>query len=298
MKEQKPIITTMKKSLNQIHQPSGKHWVGNGFPVQSVFDYRGLGQELSPFLLMDYAGPHEFPPGEEKRGVGAHPHKGFETVTLVYQGQIDHRDSGGGGGGIGPGDVQWMTAGRGIIHEEFHSEHFVREGGRLQMIQLWVNLRARDKGVEPRYQTIKYDAIPHLDMPDSAGVLRLIAGEFGDERGPAATHSPVNLWDLRLHKDKTCEISLPEGHTSALFLLEGVLKFEDGQEAGESDLAVFSRSGTEIGFEATEESLLLIMSGEPFEEPVVGHGPFVMNSQAEIQEAFEEYQMGKMGKLA
>jgi redox-sensitive bicupin YhaK (pirin superfamily) len=176
----------MKKML-RLHQSSRMHWVGNGFPVRSVFDYNGLGQELSPFLLLDYAAPYSFPPGNEKRGVGGHPHKGFETVTVAYQGELEHRDSSGGGGKIGAGDVQWMTAGNGIVHEEFHSQEFTRQGGTLQMVQLWVNLRARDKTAKAGYQTLLQAQIPNVELPQGAGSVRVIAGEFGGQKGPAKT---------------------------------------------------------------------------------------------------------------
>ena len=188
---------TMKK-LQRIHQSSEMHWVGNGFPVRSVFDYNGLGRELSPFLLLDYAAPYPFPPGNEKRGVGAHPHKGFETVTVAYQGELEHRDSSGGGGKIGAGDVQWMTAGKGIVHEEFHSTEFTKQGGTLQMVQLWVNLRAKDKSAPPGYQTLLKDQIPNVALPQNAGVVRVIAGEYAGHKGPAKTFTPINLWDVNL----------------------------------------------------------------------------------------------------
>src|SRR5260221_13808556 len=186
------------KKLLRIHQSSGMHWVGNGFPVRSVFDYNGLARELSPFLLLDYAAPYQFPPGNEKRGVGAHPHKGFETVTIAYQGEIEHRDSSGGGGKIGPGDVQWMTAGKGIVHDEFHSRDFSRKGGTFQMVQLWVNLRAKDKSAKPGSQTLLKAHIPVVTLPEEAGTLRLIAGEYRGSKGPAKTFTPINLWEMNL----------------------------------------------------------------------------------------------------
>jgi redox-sensitive bicupin YhaK (pirin superfamily) len=286
------------KKLQRIHQSSEMHWVGNGFPVRSVFDYNGLGRELSPFLLLDYAAPHPFPTGYETRGVGAHPHKGFETVTVAYQGELEHRDSSGGGGKIGAGDVQWMTAGKGIVHEEFHSTEFTKQGGTLQMVQLWVNLRAKDKSAPPGYQTLLKDQIPNVALPQNAGVVRVIAGEYAGHKGPARTFTPINLWDVNLRGGGTVELPLPDGHTTALLVLSGKVMLDGEREAGEGDLPIFSRAGNGIALKATVDAKLLVMGGEPIVEPVVGQGPFVMNSRAEIQQAFEDYQLGRMGELA
>jgi redox-sensitive bicupin YhaK (pirin superfamily) len=285
------------KKLIRIHQSSKMHWVGNGFPVRSVFDYNGLGRELSPFLLLDYAAPYEFPPGNEQRGVGGHPHKGFETVTVAYQGELEHHDSSGGGGKIGAGDVQWMTAGNGIVHQEFHSQDFTRKGGTLQMVQLWVNLRAKDKLAKPRYQTLLKAQIPDVPLPQDAGTVRVIAGEFGGRKGPAKTFTPINVWDVNLRAGKSTELPLPDGHTTTFLVLSGEVEV-DGKKAGEGDLAIFARNGDGITVKAKTDAKLLVMDGEPIDEPVVGQGPFVMNSRAEIQQAFEDYQLGRMGELA
>jgi quercetin 2,3-dioxygenase len=286
------------KKLLRIHQSSGIHWVGNGFPVRSVFDYNGLGRELSPFLLLDYAAPYQFPPGEEKRGVGGHPHKGFETVTIAYQGEIEHRDSSGGGGKIAAGDVQWMTAGNGIVHEEFHSQDFTRKGGTFQMVQLWVNLRAKDKSANAGYQTLLKAQIPNAELPDNAGTVRVIAGEYGGRKGAARTFTPINLWDVNLRAGKSAELPLPDRHTTTFLVLSVEVLVNGERKAGEGDLAIFERTGNGITVNAKTDAKLLVMGGEPFDEPVVGHGPFVMNSRAEIQQAFEEYQLGRMGELA
>ncbi|MBC8002109.1 MAG: pirin family protein [Opitutaceae bacterium] len=285
------------KKLLRIHQSSGLHWVGNGFPVRSVFDYNGLGRELSPFLLLDYAAPHQFLPGTEKRGVGAHPHKGFETVTVAYQGELEHRDSSGGGGKIGPGDVQWMTAGNGIVHEEFHSAEFTRQGGKLEMVQPWVNLRAKDKGTKPGYQTLLKAQIPNVALPQEAGHLRVIAGEFSGQPGAAKTLSPINLWDVSLHTGKTAELALPDGHTTAFLVLSGDVVVNGERDATGGDLAIFARTGDRIAVTAKTDVKILVLDGEPIPEPIVGHGPFVMNTRAEIQQAFEDYQLGRMGEL-
>ena len=273
------------------------HWVGNGFPVRSVFDYNGLGRELSPFLLLDYAAPYQFPPGNEKRGVGGHPHKGFETVTIAYQGEVQHRDSSGGGGKIGTGDVQWMTAGNGIVHEEFHSQDFTRKGGTFQMAQLWVNLRAKDKSAKAGYQTLLKAQIPNITLPQDAGTVRVIAGDYNGRKGAAKTFSPINLWDVNLRAGKSAELPLPDGHTTTFLVLSGEVEVDGERDAGEGDLAIFARAGDGITVKAKTDAKLLVMGGEPFDEPVVGHGPFVMNSRAEIQQAFDEYQLGRMGEI-
>jgi redox-sensitive bicupin YhaK (pirin superfamily) len=286
------------KKLQRVHQGSGMHWVGNGFPVRSVFDYNGLGRELSPFLLLDYAAPYSFPPGDEKRGVGGHPHKGFETVTIAYQGELEHRDSSGGGGKIGVGDVQWMTAGNGVVHEEFHSREFARQGGTLQMVQLWVNLRARDKSAPARYQTLLKAQIPEIALPQDGGTVRVIAGEFGGSKGPAKTFSAINLWDVNLRAGKSVALPLPNGHTSTFLVLSGSVVVNGERETGEGSLVIFERAGDGASVQAKTDAKLLVMDGEPFDEPIVGHGPFVMNSRAEIQQAFEDYQLGRMGEIA
>jgi redox-sensitive bicupin YhaK (pirin superfamily) len=248
-----------------------------------VFDYNGLGRELSPFLLLDYAAPYQFPPANE---------------TVAYQGEIEHRDSSGGGGKIAAGDVQWMTAGNGIVHEEFHSQDFTRKGGTLQMVQLWVNLRAKDKSAKAGYQTLLKAQIPNVPLPQDAGTVRVIAGEFVGHKGPAKTFTPINLWDVNLIARKSAELPLPDGHTTAFLVLSGEIEVNGEKTASEGDLAIFTSAGDGITVKASADAKLLVMSGEPIAEPVVGHGPFVMNSRAEIQQAFEEYQLGRMGELA
>ena len=285
------------KKLLKIHRSSGMHWVGDGFPVRSVFDYNGLGQELSPFLLLDYAAPYEFPPGNGRRGVGAHPHKGFETVTIAYQGELEHRDSSGGGGKIGAGDVQWMTAGNGIVHEEFHSKEFTRTGGTFQMVQLWVNLPSKDKRAKAGYQTLLKAQIPSLQLSNNAGSARIIAGAFGETKGPAKTFTPIEVWDVNLRAGSSVELPLPEGHTTAFLVLNGTVVADREREATEGDLAIYTRTGSGIALTAKADAKLLVLGGEPIVEPIVGYGPFVMNSRAEIQQAFEEYQLGHMGEL-
>ncbi len=272
------------------------HWVGNGFPVRSIFSYDDLGAEMDPFLLLDYAAPYEFPSGKKQRGVGAHPHKGFETVTLAFQGEIAHTDSHGGGGIIGAGDVQWMTAASGLLHKEFHSEAFTKTGGIFQMAQLWVNLPAVHKSAAPDYQSIKSQDIPVVKLPDSAGSVRIIAGEFDGTRGPARTFTPINLWDVHLEGGSSLTLPAMDGHTTALLVMSGQINVGESV-AAVGTLVGFKREGSEIEIQPEGSTHLLYLSGAPIGEPIVGHGPFVMNTKKEIVEAFEEFEQGKMGYL-
>ena len=288
----------MMKKLAMVKRSTDRHWVGDGFPVRSIFSYSNLAQEMSPFLLMDYAGPAEFPATNKRLGVGEHPHRGFETVTIVYDGEVEHRDSSGGGGIISVGDVQWMTAGGGIVHEEFHGPNYRRTGGPFEMIQLWVNLAAKDKMTKPGYQGITDAQIPSVELPDGAGRVRVIAGSYDGKSGPAHTFSPMNLWDVRLKAGKRVTFALPDGDTTAVFVLKGVARSVDGQPIGEAELALFEREGRSITIDAVEDTTLLLLAGTPIDEPVVGYGPFVMNSDAEIRQAVSDYQSGKMGHLA
>jgi len=290
-------MTRMRKVL-AIHDPHPPHWVGDGFPVRSIFSYDGLGREqLSPFLMLDYAAPRNFAPAAQRRGVGEHPHRGFETVTIVYQGELEHRDSAGNGGRIGPGDVQWMTAASGIIHEEFHSERFTRVGGPMEMMQLWVNLPAKDKMAAPGYQTLLDRDIPSVALPGDAGRLRVIAGEFAGHKGPARTFTPVNVWDLRLKAGKTATLATPDGHTTAIIPMHGRTLINGKQAAGEAQLVILDRSGGEFTIGVDTDATLLLLSGQPLNEPVVGYGPFVMTSEREIAEAIRDYQSGRFGSL-
>ena len=287
----------LKKVLGAYGAPRG-HWVGDGFPVRSLFSYGSHGAELSPFLLLDYAGPANFDPTERPRGVGVHPHRGFETVTIVYEGEVAHRDSTGAGGLIGPGDVQWMTAASGILHEEFHSPAFTRRGGRLEMVQLWVNLPARDKMGEPGYQTLLDVQIPAVELPGKPGLVRVIAGEFAGRQGPARTHTPINVWDLRLVQGGQARLALPVGHTAALVALRGTVMVNGQQSLREAQMLHLDREGDVLEIEASSDAVLLFLGGEPIDEPIVGSGPFVMNSQAEIVQAFDDFSSGRFGRIA
>ena len=288
------------KKVAFIKRSSGSHWVGDGFPVRSIFSYHDIAYQLSPFLLMDYAGPADFPPTRRKLGVGQHPHRGFETVTIVYQGGVSHRDSSGGGGTIGPGDVQWMTAAAGLIHEEYHSPEFAAQGGTFEMVQLWVNLPAKDKLAAPGYQAITADRIPVVDLPGQAGTARIIAGQLDEVRGPARTFTPMNVWDLRLATDHRVSLALPAGYTTALFVLRGALRFGDHEDqtgVSAAELAVMDREGSELAFDVTADSTVLLLNGAPLNEPIVGHGPFVMNTREEILQAIDDYNSGRFGRI-
>ncbi|AML59838.1 hypothetical protein AXX16_4156 [Serratia rubidaea] len=286
----------MKKILGVYDSPQA-HWVGNGFLVNSLFSYNELGSEMSPFLLLDHAAPTKFRETTGRRGVGQHPHRGFETVTIVYQGEVEHRDSTGGGGVIGPGDVQWMTAASGILHEEFHSTAFSRRGGTVEMVQLWVNLPAKDKMAAPGYQTLLNQAIPQVPLADDAGQVRVIAGHFAGHDGPARTFSPLNVWDMTLNAGHRTQLTVPEGHTLALVILHGAALVNDEQIVRETQMVRLDRAGDSFTIEANNDVSLLLLSGEPIDEPIVGYGPFVMNSEAEIQQAFHDFNSGEFGVM-
>jgi quercetin 2,3-dioxygenase len=286
------------KKLRGIQRSVDRHWVGDGFPVRTLFAYPNLGAALSPFLLLDYAGPMEFSPTDERRGVGEHPHRGFETVTIVYAGEVEHRDSSGGGGRIGPGDVQWMTAASGVVHEEFHGRDFARRGGMFEMVQLWVNLPAKDKMAPPRYQGIVQSQIPTVSLPDGHGTVRVIAGEFAGAKGPARTFTPIHVWDLRLTSDQRTDLTVPDGYTTALVVLKGALRVNGSEPVAAAEVGLFDRAGASICIDCAQDATALLLCGAPIEEPIVGYGPFVMNTSQEIHQAIADYQSGKMGHLS
>jgi redox-sensitive bicupin YhaK (pirin superfamily) len=285
----------MKKLLS-LQRNVPRHWVGDGFPVRSLLSYHAQGAAVSPFLLLDYAGPAEFRPAAQPRGVDFHPHRGFETVTIALQGEVEHRDSAGHSGRIGPGDVQWMTAGSGVLHEEKHSLDFTRRGGTFEMVQLWVNLPARAKLTAPAYQTLLDAQIPSVALPDEAGRVRVIAGEFGGARGPARSFTPVSLWDVQLRAGEKLELPVPTGHTAALLVLRGAAQVADSARVTAGELALFEREGENLAVRAEGELSALVLAGEPIDEPIAGHGPFVMNTEAEIDQAIRDYQVGRLGR--
>ena len=285
------------KKISGLYSAPRPHWVGDGFPVRSLFSYNTHGRQLSPFLLLDHAGPADFTPAQAPRGVGQHPHRGFETVTIVYDGEVAHRDSTGAGGVIGPGDVQWMTAASGIIHEEFHSEDFTRNGGKLEMVQLWVNLPAADKMAAPGYQNITKADIPVVALPDGAGKVRVIAGDYAGAHGPARTFTPINVWDLRLNRDGRTTLDFAQGHTVAMVVLHGTVMANNSQVVREGQLVLFDRAAGQVALEANGEATVLVLSGEPIDEPIAGYGPFVMNTQEELRQAVDDFNAGRFGKV-
>ena len=284
------------KLLEEIRRPPPRHWVGDGFHVATMLSPQDDGERLSPFLLLDYAAPEHFPAGERPRGVGEHPHRGFETVTVVYQGEVEHRDSSGAIGGIGPGDVQWMTAASGVVHEEKHSRSFAAQGGVVEMVQFWVNLPASEKMSQPGYQDLRAPDIPGADLP-GGGRARVIAGSQGGATGPARTHTPVHVLDLVVPQGGTPTLSLPEGYPAVLLIRRGAADLGGERPARAGELAVFGREGGELRLEATEELEALLLCGQPLGEPVAAYGPFVMNTAQELAEAVGDYQAGRMGRL-
>lgn len=289
--------TRTTKTVLGVYQPGSAHMVGDGFPVRNLFPSNDLDRAVDPFLMLDYAGPQYFPPTDHPRGVGEHPHRGFETVTIVYEGVLAHRDSTGSGGVIGPGDVQWMTAASGIVHEEFHEKAFAKKGGTLHAIQLWVNLPRASKMSAPGYQTILNADIPVVDL-DGRGTLRVIAGSNGGQKGPAHTFTTIQLYDVQVNAGGRASLTVPDGDNSSIFVLQGRVSVNGSREAGEAELIVCERNGSQITVDASAESRLLVMSGTPIDEPIARYGPFVMNTREELVQAARDYQAGKMGHLS
>lgn len=290
--------TLVPKEVLGVYRPGSAHMVGDGFPVRNLFPSNELDQAVDPFLLLDYAGPQAFEPTEHPRGVGEHPHRGFETVTIMYQGAVAHRDSAGNAGVIGSGDVQWMTAASGVVHEELHEADWAKKGGTFQAIQLWVNLPRSRKMSTPSYQTILNAQIPNVELVGGAGHLRVIAGIFQRHKGPARTVTPIELYDLTLRAGGRAELSFPDGHNTSLFVLQGLVSANGSSDAGEAELIVCKRHGALVVIEAREDSRLLILSGQPIGEPIARYGPFVMNTKLELVQAVEDYKAGKMGHLS
>jgi hypothetical protein len=285
------------RQIDAVLPPPPGHWVGDGFPVRTMFSYDDEPQATSPFLLLDYAAPAVFPPTEERLGVGSHPHRGFETVTIAYQGEVEHKDSAGNQGRIGPGDVQWMTAGSGVLHEEFHGREFARRGGTFEVAQIWVNLPAKDKMTKPRYQDILDRQIPAVALPGGAGTLRVIAGECLGARGPALTFTPVELWDLQLSRGGSVELGMRRGHTALLLVQRGSVTVGDGPGVRELHVARLTRDGETFRVATPDGARVLVLGGAPIDEPVVGQGPFVMNTHEEIVRAIDDFRRGRFGRL-
>jgi redox-sensitive bicupin YhaK (pirin superfamily) len=288
----------MRKEVLGVFEAGSHHWVGDGFPVYNLFPSNGVEGQIDPFLMLDYVIPYQFAPSKKPRDVGEHPHRGFETVTIAYQGSVDHRDSAGNAGTIYPGDVQWMTAASGVVHEELHEQKFTEAGGTFEMIQLWVNLPKAYKMSAPRYQGIAAAQIPTVRLGEGASA-RVIAGELDGVRGPAKTFTPVNLFDMRLAAGTRVELNLPASHQGALVLLRGDLLVNSLEPvSGTAQLALLGRGGDTVLLKAKADSVVLALSGEPIGEPVASRGPFVMNTEAELRQAMEDYRAGRMGHLA
>lgn len=285
----------MKRILGVFSAPQ-QHWVGDGFPVRSLFSYDRLGDHLSPFLLLDHAGPMAFEPTQLARGVGEHPHRGFETVTIVYDGEVAHSDTAGAGGTIGAGDVQWMTAASGILNEEFHSSGFSNNGGTLEMMQLSVNLPAACKMSRAKYQDILDRDIPSVSLAGGAGTVRVIAGEFGGQRGPAETFTPLNVWDVRMKQGHEANFSFEEGHTLAIVVLRGNVVVNN-ETLRDEQFVLLDREDHDISILASSDAVLLVLSGEPIKEPINGRGPFLMNSNSEIRQAISDFSSGKFCRI-
>lgn len=298
MRDTMPATNVKKTDQVKVYQPGSQHVVGDGFHVRNLFPSNDLDRELSPFVMLDYAGPTFYPATDHPRGVGEHPHRGFETVTIVYQGLVAHRDSAGNSGVIGPGDVQWMTAASGIVHEELHEKEWAKRGGTLQAIQLWVNLPKSSKMSAPGYQTIVNEQIPVVQLDRGAGSLRVIAGSVGGAKGPAKTFTPIELYDLRLRAGHSMPLQIPNGYNVGLLILSGQASVEGSHRLTEAELAVFTSTEEPVTIIAEEDATILVMAGEAIDEQVARYGPFVMNTKAELVQAVNDYQAGKMGHLS
>ena len=288
------------RAVRQIYRANSRHWVGDGFWVYPLFSHMGENRGTDPFLMLDYAAPYQFAPNEARspRGVGQHPHKGFETVTIAYQGEVAHRDSSGGGGIIKEGDVQWMTAGSGVIHEEFHSEDFSRRGGMFEMVQLWVNLPAKDKNTPPRYQYLAKENIPVVQLANDAGYVRVIAGKYNGVQGAANTFTEMNVWDMVVGVGKKTVLTVPDNHSLSMVVLRGKIIFNEQEQASAGQLVGFKQENGAVSITSGDEEVkILLLSGVPIAEPVVGYGPFVMNTEDEIRQTIQDFKQGRFGNI-
>jgi len=288
------------RKVELIMQPPEPHWVGDGFRVHNFVPgrYRLSMERMNPFILLDYHSKYHYPPTDKPKGVGVHPHRGFETVTIAYKGRVAHHDSSGGGGIIGEGDVQWMTAASGVLHKEYHEKEWSRKGGDFHMVQLWVNLPAKDKMSEPKYQPITRESMGKVELPDRAGTIEIIAGSYHGTPGPASTFSPVHLINARLNKGGKAGFEFPSSYNTALVVIEGSILINEEEKVPSDHFVLFENEGDEFTVKALENSIVLIMSGEPFHEPIAAHGPFVMNTADEIKQAYNDYYSGKFGELS
>jgi redox-sensitive bicupin YhaK (pirin superfamily) len=287
------------KSVQQILAPPAPHMVGDGFRVHNFFPsgYSMNQRRMSPFFMMDYNSKIDFSPRETPRGVGVHPHRGFETVTIAYHGKVAHHDSFGNSGVISEGDVQWMTAASGILHKEYHEEEFSKKGGLFQMVQLWVNLPSQDKKSKPKYQAITQEQMGKFTLPENGGTVEVIAGEFNGVKGPASTFTPINMYNIRMNKGGNVMLNLPENFNTGILVVEGSVKVNENESAPQDHFILFKNDGEGISLHAEENAVLLVLSGEPIDEPIAAYGPFVMNTYDEIQEAMDDFRKGKYGVL-
>jgi len=287
------------KTVQQILAPPPPHMVGDGFRVHNFFPsgYDFDHHRMSPFFLLDYGSKIEFSPSERQRGVGPHPHRGFETVTIAYHGRVAHHDSMGNSGVIGEGDVQWMTAGGGILHKEYHEKEYSRKGGPFQMVQLWVNLPAKDKMTTPKYQAIEHGQMGMAYLEDGKGIVEVIAGDYKGIQGPASTFTPMHMYNGRVRSGAKVELSFPENYNTCILVVEGSLKINGSETAPTDHMVLFKNDGAWISIEAPEDAVFLVLSGEPINEPIASYGPFVMNTREELVQAYEDFQQGKFGVL-
>lgn len=286
-----------QKSIETIIAPPAPHMVGDGFRVHNFFPGHTIGKKrMSPFFLLDYGSKIEFAPSDTPRGVGVHPHAGFETVTIAYHGKVAHHDSGGNSGVIGEGDVQWMTAGSGVLHKEYHEEEFSKKGGPFQMVQLWVNLPAQFKKTKPKYQEITHGMMIKYELPDKKSVVEVIAGEYKGAKGPASTFTPIHLYNARLKKEADTEFNFPSTYNTAMLVIEGSVIIND-KNVSADHFVLFKNDGEQIHVKANEDAIILILSGEPIDEPIAAYGPFLMNKWEEIEQAIQDVNTGKFGVL-
>ncbi|WP_440121609.1 pirin family protein [Tenacibaculum sp. Ill] len=285
------------RSIEKIVKPGTPHFVGDGFRVHNFIPGTSTMQRMDPFIMLDYNSKYNFPPTDKPKGVGVHPHRGFETVTIAYKGRVEHGDSAGGGGIIGEGDVQWMTAASGVLHKEFHETEWSKTGGEFQMVQLWVNLPAKDKMSPPKYQAIANAEMAKIPLADAAGEVEVIAGEFQANKGPASTFSPINMFNVKLKKGAKTQLTFPANYTTAILPIEGSVKVNEEIDVLEDHFALFKNDGDTFTVEALEDTVVLVLSGEPLNEPIAAYGPFVMNTQEELVKAFQDFNTGKFGYL-
>jgi len=288
------------RSIEAILPPDNLHYVGDGFRVYGILGRREplTMKRMSPFLLMDYAPVHYFAPNDgPPRGVGSHPHRGIETVTIAYKGKVEHNDSTGAGGIIEEGGVQWMTSGKGILHKEYHEKNFSKKGGEMQMVQLWVNLPAKDKMTEPKYQNIEKNDLAKVDLGNGVGTIDIIAGEFENNKGPASSFSPLSLFNVKLKKGKGTSLSFKESHNTGLLVIKGNVTINNSEKAPTNHFVLFYNKGSEFTIRADDDAEILILSGEPIDEPIASYGPFVMNTNDEIRQTIDDFNNGKFGYL-